>query len=468
MACQRSGLITSLMTATLALGAAHPVTAEAKGKSKVAVASVFDAAKRKRTKHELTPNLSYSAYANARFLGERDINRDDAIRDASDELGLYVGVVGRAQLSSRIMAFAHGELSLKDKSTHARSYGRIMDPRLKEALVAISISDAVTVRVGRLRFSDKTKWVADASVDGLHIAHKTNTRVLEFAALRGTEDNTSTYVMAHMGRVDAAAHWGGLALGEIDGDAKRLHLTGYYATQTTRRFSYSVNVGAIWGDAANGKRAGFGFDLRAVRKLGDHKLKPQLMFGLAYGSSGFQQSGLHSNKTYDGGQTQCHRYGFTTQAELTNIAVASVGVGIRPSRKMSADLIVSGFLQPSPIATTTLGRIAGETTGKSRFLGTEISAVGAYRPTKKTKFELGVGRIMPGPAYRDQSTTTRLFTRFSDYLRPFRKDLRYDPLYLTRQRSLAGTWNRTCARKRQRALRRRGTGRCKLCPLHRI
>lgn len=410
----RNHVLHTLLCATLALSVGAPV-AEAKGKPKTKVASIFDASKRKRTKHAVTDRLSYSAYANARYLGERDIRRDDETRDTMDEVGLYVGLVGRARLSDRVMAFAHGEVSLKDKQTHARSYGRIMDPRLKEALVAVSISPEMTVSVGRLRFSDPHKWVADASVDGIHFAHKTQTRVFEFAAFAGTEDITSNYVMGHIGRADAVGRWGAIALAEMGEDADRLHLAGYYAAKRSETFSYQANLGAVLGDAANGETFGIGVDIRGIKKLGDHKLKPQIMFGLAYGSNGFQQSGLHSNKTYDGGQTQFNRYGFTYQAELTNIAVASVGIGIRPSRKFSADLIANAFFQPSKSTTGPEARIKGKTTGTSRFLGTELSIVGAYRPTKKSKFELGVGRFMPGPAYADQSAATRLFTRFSVY-----------------------------------------------------
>ena len=400
------------MCAPLALAA----PAEAKSKVKPPkVAQVFDAAKRKKAKHKLSDAVSYSAYANIRYLGERDIARDDNVRDSSDETAIYLGFVGRAQLSHSVMAFAHAEVSLKDRRTHDRSFGRIMDPQLKEALVAVSLSQTDTLTFGRMRFSDANKWVLDASVDGVHYARKTPGKVLEFAAFKGTTSVSSYYAMAHYGRADELGRWGGLALAESDGDAKRLHVAGYWEQRVTTTFRYQATAGAVFGDAANGKNFGVGFDVRAIKKLSDSKLKPQITFGFAYGSEGFQQSGLHSNKTYDGGQTQFHRYGYVYQPELTNLAVLSLGVGVRPSKKFSADLVANAYFQPSASTTGPSARLNGITTGNSHFLGTEISLVGAFRPSKKTKVEFGAGRFDPGPAYLDQSPATRVFARISVY-----------------------------------------------------
>ena len=406
----------SVVMAVAAIGAfalGTPLEAKPKGAQKPA--SIFDAAKRKKAKHNLSDRLSYSAYGNVRFLSERDIARDDGQRDMREEVALSLGLVGRAQLSHSVAAFVHLEASLKDKKTHAASYGRIMDPRVKEALVAFSLSPTTTLSVGRLRFADAHKWVADASVDGAHLSIASPNRVLEFAAFRGTEDITSTYAMAHVGWSSVTDRWGGIALAERDGDQNRVHLSGYFSQRVSATFSYQVNVATIFGDAANGENAGLGLDVRATKKLGDSPLNPQVTLAFAYGSNGFQQSGVHSNKTYDGGQTQFHRYGTVFQPELTNLAVASVGLGIRPSRKLSADVIASFYAQPQASTVGPSARFVGSTTGDARFLGSEISIVGAYRPSKKTKFELGVGRFEPGPAFVDQSPATRVFSRFSVY-----------------------------------------------------
>lgn len=376
-------------------------------------ATVFDAEKRKKTNHEIGRRASYSAYLSTRFQSERNQRRDDGVDDRSDEYALYLGLVGRVDLGRGMIAFGHGELDARSKTTHTRRYDLATRWTTKEAFVSFEVNDAARITVGRMRFSDLNKWVADAAVDGIHYGHKTKDRVTELAAFNGTDDADASYLMAHLGRVNNKIRYGALALVENDGADNRLHVSGYASAFVSQRFSYELNVGAVAGDAANGKRAGVGFDVRGTHKFGFSKLNPQLMFGFAAGSDGYQQSGLQSNKTYNRGQTQVHRYGYAFQPDLTNLAVGSVAVGIRPSRKLSMDLGLHVYGQLSKSSSGPNARLSGATTGMSSFLGTEVSLVGAWRPSKKSKVEFGVGHFNPGPAYVDQSAATRVYLRMS-------------------------------------------------------
>jgi hypothetical protein len=264
-----------------------------------------------------------------------------------------------------------------------------------------------------MRFSDLNKWVADSPVDGIHYGHKTDERVTEFAAFSGVGDVSASYLMAHLGRVTNKVRYGAIALAERDGAENRFYLSGYAKTVVSQRYSYELNLGAVAGDAANGKRFGVGFDLRSTRKFGSSKLNPQLMFGFAIGSEGYQQSGIHSNKTYNRGQSQVHRYGYAFQPNLTNLAVGSVAFGIRPSRKLSVDLGLHVYGQPKKSMIGPSGRMTGGTTGDSAFLGTEASLVGAWRPSKKSKVEFGVGRFKPSRAFLDKTPATRVYMRMT-------------------------------------------------------
>lgn len=138
-----------------------------------------------------------------------------------------------------------------------------------------------------------------------------------------------------------------------------------------------------------------------------------MMFGFAAGTEGYRQSGLHSNKTYNRGQTQVHRYGYAFQPDLTNLVVGSFAVGVRPSRKLSVDLGVHAYAQFSKSTTGPSARFHGATTGNSAFLDTEISLAGAWRPSRKTKVEFGVEHFNPGPAYIDQTPATRVYLRMT-------------------------------------------------------
>jgi hypothetical protein len=383
-------------------------------KAKPLLASmVFDAEKRKKTKSSIGQRMSYSLYASMRFQDERNRIRDDNVDDRNEESALYLGFVGRADLGRGMIAFGHGELDARSKTTHIRSYGMISHWTTKEAFISLKVSPNARLTFGRLRFSDLNKWGADAAVDGIHYGHKTADRVTELAAIKAIDDNASSYLMAHHGRVKNKISYGALALIENQNEDTRFHLTGYANTVVSQRFSYELNAGVVAGDAANGKSIGFGADLRTLHKFGKSQLNPQVMFGFAAATEGYRQSGLQSNKTYNKGQTQVHRYGYAFQPDLTNLAVGSVAIGIRPSRKFSLDLglHVYGQLKKSNVGPN--ARLLGATTGNSAFLGTEISLVGAWRPNKKSKVEFGVGHFNPGPAFVDQSSATRVYMRMT-------------------------------------------------------
>lgn len=383
-------------------------------KAKPLLASmVFDVEKRKKTKQPIGQRLSYSLYTSLRFQDERNRRRDDDVDDRNVESALYLGFVGRADLGRGMIAFGHGELDARSKNTHIRSYEMTSRWTTKEAFVSFKVSPNARITFGRLRFSDLNKWGADAAVDGIHYGHKTTDRVIEFAAIKAIDDDASSYLMAHHGRVKNKISYGALALIESRDEDTQFHLTGYANAVVSQRFSYELNVGVVACDVANGKSIGFGADLRTLHKFGKSQMNPQVMFGFSAATRGYRQSGLQSNKTYNKGQTQVHRYGYAFQPDLTNLAVGSVAIGIRPSRKLSVDLglHVYGQLKKSTFGPN--ARFQGATTGNSVFLGTEISLVGAWHPNRKSKVEFGVGHFNPGPAFADQSSATRVYMRMT-------------------------------------------------------
>lgn len=376
---------------------------------------VFDAAKRKKTKTKLTDHISYSAYASLRFQGERNIDLDDDTRDKTNEPAAYLGLAARAKLGPHATAFVHAELDFRRKTTHDTTYPMRRRLNIKEALVAFNLSETSTLTVGRMRFSDAHKWIADASVDGVHYTTKQNGTALEFAIAKDVFDEQSSYLLAHATEYTKRKNRGLYVLAEKNQNARRVHFAAYLTDKSYNDFSYTAHLGAVLGDAANGKRAGAGFDVRAIHKIGKHKWNPQITVGVAGGTEGFQQSGLHSNKTYDGGQTQFNRYGYVYKPELTNIIVGTAALGIRPSRKVSVDLGAHVYAQPFPSSIAPDARVDGTTTGQSAYLGSELYLAGAWRPNRKTKVEFGTGIFKPGAAYLNRNTSKRVYARVSMY-----------------------------------------------------
>lgn len=398
------------------LASVYATEANAKKHARKIIAPVvFDAFTRKKTKSRLNQTVSYSAYTSLRFQGERNLKFDDGVTDASDDFAGYIGTVLRAELNDNVQFFGHAELDIRHKSTHSQRYQPKRRLNIKEAQASFKFSEHSQLTVGRLRFADAHKWIADASVDGVHYGIKTKSSLFEAAIVQDLKKVGSRYALVHSARFRSEGHAGFYALAKETLGQRHFHIAGYTKKQASEKFSYALIGAAVLGDKQTDKSVGVGFDSRATYNL-DGLRKPQITFGFAAGTAKFQQSGLHSNKTYDGGQTQFHRYGYVFQPELSNLAVVSVGLGLRPSRKFSLDLHAHGYMQISASTIAPIARVRGTTTGISQFVGTELNLLGAWRPTKKTKVEFGLGGFNAGSAYTNPGTSKRLYARFSMYL----------------------------------------------------
>ena len=109
----------------------------------------------------------------------------------------------------------------------------------------------------------------------------------------------------------------------------------------------------------------------------------------------------------------CQRYGYAFQSDLTNLAIGSVAIGIRPSHKFSLGLGLHVYRQFKKSTVGPNARFLGVTTGNSAFLGTEINLVGAWRPNQKNKTEFSVRHFTPGTAFVDQTSATRAYMRMT-------------------------------------------------------
>lgn len=375
----------------------------------------FDITTRQTTKIRVNQWLSFSGYVGLSYLGEQNLKLDDGLQDSSEQSKIYTGIAVRARLTARVTGFARLEFVLKHKKSHAKSYGALYDTYIKEVLISANISKNTAITLGHLRFSDQNKWVVDKAVDGVHFRRRGENQAFEFALFKDDYDNDSTYALAHFVQFKKNRSTGVFAIAERAQDASLFHLTGYFNRQINSRFGYSLNIAGLASNRVNTMRNGFGFDLTATQKISTHNWKPEINFGLAFGSKGFRQTRLQSNKTNKGGQMLSYQYGYVYEPELTNIGIASLSIGLRPRRSFSMDLKLFAYLQASKQVATPLARISGVTNGTSAYLGTEISLVGAWRPNKKSKIQFGVGMFKPGSAYINHPIAKRLYFSAARY-----------------------------------------------------
>jgi alginate production protein len=117
---------------------------------------------------------------------------------------------------------------------------------------------------------------------------------------------------------------------------------------------YWFELGYVGGRDGSKRIRGWAVDLGATYEL-QVAPKPSLTLGVAVGSGdrspddardkSFRQTGLQANEGDFGGATEFTYYGEAADPELSNLAIFTVGIGVRPSEKLSLDLVYHYDLQ---------------------------------------------------------------------------------------------------------------------------
>ena len=135
---------------------------------------------------------------------------------------------------------------------------------------------------------------------------------------------------------------------------------------------------------------------------------PTLSLGWARGSGGersavldanFRQTGLHENKSRLGGVKRWRSYGELLRPELSNLAVTSVGLGLRLLDNSSLELVHHGYRQPAPSTLLSSTRLSSAPLGLGSDIGHETDLLLALREWSQWELTLALARFRPGDAF---------------------------------------------------------------------
>lgn len=360
--------------------------------------------------------IDFSGYFGVSFLSERNKDLDDGLSDISDEYFLYLELIGKKELSPIWTAYGHLQFSGKRRATHLVSSPADFTVRIKELYLSADVSPTSTLTFGRIRLSDRNRWIVDRALDGGRFMDRGDGHVLELAMVNGDEDVPGQFAIFHYAKIAAKRNAGIYQIIERNAGNTAFHLSGYLNNRTNDGFVYHLNLAAISTSGTDGYKSGLGMDFRAIARLSNHKWQPHLVLGFAIGSKDFRQTGLQTNKTTDGGKTLIYRYGIVFKPELSNLATVSIGVSVRPAKNLSLNANIHLYRQTMIFATTPAARVLGATNGFSAFLGSEVNVVATWRPSKKIKIDGGIGWFMPGSAYVNRKeSATRVQLRATFY-----------------------------------------------------
>lgn len=389
----------------------------------------LDARKPPETRYRIAPNWHYGAQL------ELDIERiqhfdldsseddDELMGDPKVELALAY------DHGSGLSAFVDLELGKEFMldSTEGRTSGSAR-LELKQAWLEVeSANGHKRLRLGRQDFEDERTWWFDEELDGVRGYWTLTKSVLELSVTRrnlferdllnrteeeqinnylalfrfagGDEDGTSQYAFYRDGR---------------GRDAEDLLFAGLQSVgELSEPTDYWLNVAAVFGEAEGNNVRGFGFDAGVVHTLAK-TLEPSVVISLAYGSGdanpqgrdgNFRQTGLQDNDAELTGLTDVKFYGHALDPELSNLWVATLGVGLRPTRHSAFEVVYHYYRQDEAQAALRDSNLEVDPDGKNKGLGQALDLVFGYQAGGNIELELVGGWFFPGPAFSNDAST---------------------------------------------------------------
>lgn len=277
------------------------------------------------------------------------------------------------------------------------------------------------LQVGRQDVEDGREWLYDAKLDGVRVAYDHRawrieamwgreqlvsanllhprpdrrkvdawlfhaeyevTRDWDVAAyvikqndLRASNISPLTYGIQSEGRSGALGHWLELALQQGESGSRRLD-------------AWAIDAGLIWY-----------LPLPA---------RPALFAGYARASGGgdaitdrsFRQTGLQDNEDRITGLGNVRYYGEALDPDLSNLEVWTLGLGLRPTRTSSLEVIAHRYRQSVADDNDLRGSpVAAIMNGTSRDVGTEIDIAVSTRLWRRTALEAKLGWFSPGQGF---------------------------------------------------------------------
>lgn len=294
------------------------------------------------------------------------------------------------------------------------------------------IVDDVDLRIGRQRFKDHQTWWFDEDLDMVKLTWKKDAwfvtaaagREKAFAedfAHRDTDEKVDFHILMaghHAGTRDQITLF---LIKKDDHDSRRDEDPLYFGLQRIGEIGsdvrYWANGAIMRGHRRDRKIRAYALDGGFSLRL-DRTWRPFITAALAYGSGdndlddgidgNFRQTDLEDNEGHTFGRTGINYYGEVTDFELANLWVGTLGLGVRPDARTSAELIYHRYYQADRDNDLFGNDLEAEPDGDSRYLGHELDLVVAHRPSDDIKFSFTLGAFRPSNAFEPTRGTSWL------------------------------------------------------------
>jgi alginate production protein len=392
---------------------------------------VFDPDDPPETRYQIAPFLTFGAFLEFAYEYRKNLaldNRpDDDAAAGGPELSLAFSFDPDPRFQAYLNLAVSREFVWKIEADRSKPSEDVRLELVELFLWLRSLPGGFSLQVGRQRFEDERQWLYDEELDAARLWYRRGPFSLQLAlgqdalvqkdllSRRRTDRDGinnyvlyATYALMEDLAIDAYAI---VRDDQSTAERRRPIFVGLRSRgEPIEDLDYWFELGYVGGREGSTRLSGWGVDLGATYEF-QVAPKPALTLGFAFGSGdktptdgtdrSFRQTGLQENESDFGGATDFKYYGEVLDPELSNMAIFTAGVGIRPSDRFSVDLVYHYYLQHRAAATLRDVGIDAEPSGRSRRLGSAVDLiVGLQEIYDALEARVVLGYFSPGAERR--------------------------------------------------------------------
>lgn len=288
------------------------------------------------------------------------------------------------------------------------------------------------LRIGRQRFADDREWLYDARLDGVRFEGRWGDFSLDTSLSTDLIDpsgdadravNLITRGTWRYARRHRLVPYAILRYRTAGDDGNRLWTGLSWRARPSDDQNLWVDTALLIGRDHDDDRdlRSYAIDAGWTHRFAGQPFETSVTVAAAYGSGdsdpgggsdgNFRQTGLHENSDRFNGDVAFQYYGEALDPQLSNIFIATAGVGVRPSRQTSFDVVYHYYLQAAPL-NNIRAAIDVNPTSDSRALGHALDVVYGIRFDRKTRLAIIGGVFLPGQAFEERDPVTSLGFEF--------------------------------------------------------
>lgn len=390
-------------------------------------AEVFDPEAPPETRYRLGPFLTFGAEIELDYVFRRNLDLDDRRDDDVSLLTPELSLAWSFDPAPTFQAFLNVALSREfvlAEGVDGAGTNEDIALEVKEAFLrAGPLPGGLSIQIGRQRFEDEREWLYDEELDAVRLRYGRGALAVELSASRNglvrkdvlsaaERERINNYVLLASYRLPREIELEGYAIVRDDraADRRRPVFLGVRSRgEPVQDLDYWLELGYVGGRDGPNRIRGWGTDLGLTYEL-QAGPRPALTLGLAFGSGdgdpddgldrSFRQTGLQENEADFGGAASFQYYGEVLDPELSNLAIFTAGIGVRPSERFSLDLVYHYYLQHRASNALRNAGIHAEPSGRSRRLGGEVDFIVALVEIfNRVDVKAALGYFVPGAAY---------------------------------------------------------------------